>query len=89
MNLQWQERNRPLRLERRYEFSDYEKLRDFLDQAAKLSETKNLYPDIGFGKSYVNMTIHADEEDHHLHQSHREFAEELEQIMGQLSQTAK
>ena len=34
MNQQaWQERNRPARLERRYEFDDYESLRAFLEQA--------------------------------------------------------
>ena len=58
MNHQWQERRRPARLERRYEFDDYQSLRDFLDRAADLSEREGHYPDMGFGRDYVNMTIH-------------------------------
>lgn len=77
MGQSWVERKRPVRLEKRYEFSSYEELRDFLDQAAELSESKGLYPDMGFGKDYVNMTIHADE-DGTLKALHHEFAELLE-----------
>lgn len=79
MSQAWVERKRPERLEKRYEFSSYEELRDFLDQAAEISESKNLYPDMGFGKDYVNMTIHADD-DGSLKDRHHEFAELLEQL---------
>ena len=88
MSQVWVERKRPLRLEKRYEFDSYEILRDFLDRAAELSESQGLYPDMGFGKDYVNMTIHADDNEvltdkHHelaerLEQLHRQFVEELE-----------
>lgn len=78
MNDQWQERNRPNRLERRYEFPDYSTLRDFLDRAAELSETEGLYPDMGFGRDYVNITIHAEEGTHELGDKQRRFAERLE-----------
>ena len=84
MSESWVERKRPERLENRYEFSSYEELRDFLDQAAELSESKGLYPDMGFGKDYVNMTIHADE-DGALKPHHREFAELLEQLKHDFS----
>lgn len=57
----WKARKRPARLECRYLFSDYDSLRDFLDQAADLSEKDSYYPDMGFGRDYVNITIHAHE----------------------------
>ena len=79
MSQAWVERKRPERLEKRYEFQTYEELRDFLDEAAELSESKGLYPDMGFGKDYVNMTIHADD-DGTLKDRHREFAELIEQL---------
>lgn len=82
MGLQWQERNRPQRLEKRYEFLNYEELRNFLDLAADLSERKGLYPDMGFGRDYVNITIHADEDKQTLTQRHREFADYLEKLMS-------
>lgn len=61
MSHQWKERVRPVRLETRYEFTNYDALRDFLDAAAEVSESEGLYPDMGFGKDYVNATIHLSE----------------------------
>ena len=61
MSDNWQERSRPPRLERRYLFENYEKLRDFLDRAADLSEAEDYYPDMGFGRDYVNITIHVED----------------------------
>ncbi|MBF0256782.1 MAG: 4a-hydroxytetrahydrobiopterin dehydratase [Gammaproteobacteria bacterium] len=78
----WQERQRPGRLERRYLFEDYQQLRDFLDRAAALSEQHSLYPDMGFGRDYVNITIHADAEDGQLGDLHRQFAQWLDDLGG-------
>ncbi len=82
MATEWQERNRPNRLEKRYEFADYDALRDFLDAAADLSERENYYPDMGFGRDYVNITIHADDTDKSIRPAQREFAGALDQLRG-------
>lgn len=76
----WQERIRPARLEKRYEFDNYEALRAFLEDAANLSEQKNLFPDIGFGTTYANFTIHADEGSTELTDAQREFAVLLDEL---------
>ncbi|MFO8025893.1 4a-hydroxytetrahydrobiopterin dehydratase [Thiohalophilus sp.] len=81
MSQQWQERIRPPRLERRYEFSDYQSLRDFLDRAADVSEREGLYPDMGFGRDYVNVTIHADEESNELGEQHHRLAAEYDALL--------
>jgi len=80
MNNQWQERNRPVRLERRYEFQDYNTLREFLDRAADLSEREGLYPDMGFGRDYVNMTIHVDDGEEALGDNKHHFAQQLDRL---------
>lgn len=80
MSEQWQERQRPARLERRYRFESYGALRDFLERAAEISEREGLYPDIGFGRDYVNMTIHADEDSVSMGERQRRFAELIEAI---------
>lgn len=82
MSNQWQERSRPHRLERRYQFPDYATLRDFLDRAAELSERSGLYPDMGFGRDYVNVTIHADEGADELGVAQRRFAEQLDELQN-------
>jgi len=80
MKKEWQERVRPVRLERRYEFPDYETLRDFLDRAAEASEREDLYPDMGFGKDYVNITIHPAEGSEELDEEQRKFARMLDEL---------
>ncbi len=80
MNQHWQERTRPVRLEGRYEFQDYSTLRDFLDRAAELSEREGLYPDMGFGRDYVNITIHVEEGDEELGEIHHRLAKQLDQL---------
>tara|TARA_Y100001935_G_scaffold244940_1_gene237955 strand:+ start:11972 stop:12235 length:264 start_codon:yes stop_codon:yes gene_type:complete len=77
----WQERKRPVRLERRYEFPNYSELRDFLDEAAELSEARGYYPDMGFGTQYVNVTIHLDEDNDEITPEQRQFAKELDKLI--------
>ena len=59
----WNERSRPLRLERRVEFPTYELTRDFLDRLGELSEKRKRFPDISFGKTYVNLTLQPESEE--------------------------
>ena len=80
MSDQWKERARPPRLERKYLFDDYEELRDFLDRAADLSEREGYYPDMGFGRDYVNVTIHVEEGEEELGEAQRRFAVELDAL---------
>ena len=54
----WNERPSPTRLEGRFDFADYVSTREFLDSAAQLSKSVNVYPDVSFGRTYVNMTLH-------------------------------
>jgi pterin-4a-carbinolamine dehydratase len=80
MDHQWREKVRPARLERRYEFDDYSMLRDFLDRAADLSEVEGLYPDMGFGRDYVNMTIYANQDSDSLDERHHRLAAALDRL---------
>ncbi|MEO5344253.1 MAG: 4a-hydroxytetrahydrobiopterin dehydratase [Gammaproteobacteria bacterium SHHR-1] len=82
MSQNWQKRSRPERLERRYLFADYSRLRDFLDRAAELSEQQGLYPDMGFGRDYLNITIHADPDTGQLGPQEEGFARLLDDLGG-------
>lgn len=82
MKDQWQERNKPARLERRYLFEDYSTLRDFLERAAELSEGEDLFPDMGFGKDYANITIYGDGDNEELGDAHHHFAQELDKLFN-------
>jgi len=78
MKTDWKERKRPNRLEKQYQFEDYEVLRDFLDRAAELSEKEEYYPDIGFGRDYVNVTIYAPEDEEEVTEQQHQFAKQLD-----------
>lgn len=41
----------------RFDFGSYGQTRLFLDQLADLSKREEYYPDVSFGKTYVNITI--------------------------------
>ncbi|MFM8275903.1 MAG: 4a-hydroxytetrahydrobiopterin dehydratase [Cyanobium sp.] len=63
MNNPWNHRQRPERLERRLEFADYEATRLFLERLEALSQQTGRFPDISFGRTYVNLTIRPEQAD--------------------------
>ncbi len=63
MDQPWTQRARPDRLERRIEFDDYETTRTFLERLNALSEQEARFPDISFGRTYVNLTLRPEQED--------------------------
>jgi pterin-4a-carbinolamine dehydratase len=83
MSQNWLERSRPARLERRYEFESYQLLRAFLDCAAEISEREGFYPDMGFGRDYVNIMIHSDESGQSLDDKQRRYARLLDELCPQ------
>jgi pterin-4a-carbinolamine dehydratase len=53
----WKAVTSPPSLFRRFEFASYAYTREFLDGLALISEESRVYPDLGFGKTYVNVTL--------------------------------
>ena len=47
-------------LNRRFDFGSYADTRHFLDQMADLSRREDYYPNLSFGKTYVNISIDAE-----------------------------
>lgn len=66
MDQPWTPRPKPEqaeRLERRVEFGDYTTTRDFLERLNALCEAEQRFPDISFGRTYVNLTLRPETED--------------------------
>lgn len=76
----WIERKRPMRLERRIEFADYELTREFLDLTAEISEREGFYPDMNFGRTHVSITIHVNEGESEFDEAQLRFAKEVNQL---------
>ena len=80
MDQPWTQRPRPDRLERRIEFEDYESTRTFLERLNALAEQQGRFPDISFGRTYVNLTLRPDEGDS-LGEGEHHFATEIDDLL--------
>ncbi len=78
----WEKRGRPLRLEKRFEFQSYEKTRDFLDCLGELSEAVDRFPDISFGKTYVNITLRPDADDAEFNDLDYKFVDDIDGLLN-------
>ena len=56
----WNERESPLRIEKRFEFDNYSKISKFIEKIEKLCKEKDIYPNISFGKNFVSFSIFLD-----------------------------
>ncbi len=55
----WGKHERPPSLFRRFQFGTYSETRAFLDRLETLSKEVEYFPDISFGTTYANVTVHA------------------------------
>ncbi|MEB3323578.1 MAG: 4a-hydroxytetrahydrobiopterin dehydratase [Synechococcaceae cyanobacterium] len=81
MDQPWTPRQRPERLERRIEFEDYERTRAFLERLRELSERQGRYPDISFGRTYVNLTLRPDGEEEPVGAAEQTFAAAIDDLL--------
>lgn len=84
MKHQWHPRPKPHRvewLERRIEFEDYASNRAFLDRLNDLCEASGRYPDISFGRTYVNITLRAEAEGTTIGDADHAFAEAIDGLL--------
>ena len=56
----WNERESPLRIEKRFEFEQYSKISKFMEKIEKLCKERDIYPNISFGKNFVSISIFLD-----------------------------
>ena len=54
----WTEVEQPSSLYRRFEFAAYPEVRAFLHRLLGLSKETGLYPDLGFTRTHVNVTVY-------------------------------
>ena len=53
----WNERESPLRIEKRFEFAQYSKISKFIGKIEKLCKESDIYPNISFGTNFVSLSI--------------------------------
>ena len=74
----WNERESPLRIERRFEFEQYSKISKFMEKIEKLCKERDIYPNISFGKNFVSLTIFLDNKV--LSDKEKNFSKEIDKF---------
>ena len=74
----WNERKSPNRIEKRFEFDEYQLISKFMESLDYLCKEKNIFPNISFGKNFVSITIFFDCDE--ISPSERNFSIEIDKI---------
>ena len=53
----WNQRESPLRVEKRFEFDEYSRISKFMKLVDDLCKEKKIYPNISFAKNFVSITL--------------------------------
>lgn len=72
---------RPQSLERRVEFDTYADTRDFLERLNDLCEAHQRFPDISFGRTYVNLTLRPQQEEALVAPTDHAFAAAIDALL--------
>ena len=79
----WEERKSPLRLERRFEFDNYQQSSKFMKEIESLCTETNIYPNISFGSKFVSITIFSDLEEISIKE--KEFSNKISEKFAHLT----
>ena len=74
----WNERESPLRIEKRFEFEEYSKISKFMEKIEELCKEKDIYPNISFGKNFVSLSIFL--ENNEISKKEKEFSEDIDRF---------
>ena len=74
----WNERESPLRIEKRFEFEEYSKISKFIGKIEKLCKEKNIFPNISFGKNFVSLSIFLDTEE--ISSKEKDFSKDIDKF---------
>ena len=74
----WNERESPLRIEKRFEFEEYSKISKFMEKIDKSCKEKDIYPNISFGKNFVSLSIFL--ENKKLSDKEKDFSKDIDKF---------
>ena len=74
----WNERESPLRIEKRFEFEQYSKISKFMEKIEKLCKEKDIYPNISFGRNFVSLSIFLDNKE--ISEREKDFSKDIDKF---------
>ena len=77
----WNERESPLRIEKRFEFEQYSKISKFMKKIEKLCKEKDIFPNISFGKNFVSLSIFLDNQK--ISDKEKDFSKDIDKFYSE------
>ena len=74
----WNERESPLRIEKRFEFKQYSRISIFMRKIEKLCKDRDIYPNISFGKNFVSISIFLDNKE--ISDNEKDFSKDIDKL---------
>ena len=74
----WNERESPLRIEKKFEFEQYSKISNFMWIIEKLCKEIDIYPNISFGKNFVSLSIFLDNKE--ISEKEKNFSKDIDKF---------
>jgi len=74
----WNERESPLRIEKRFEFEQYSKISKFMEKIEKLCKESDIYPNISFGKNFVSLSIFLNKKE--ISDKEKDFSKDIDKF---------
>ena len=74
----WNERESPLRIEKRFEFEQYSKISKFIEKIEELCKERDIYPNISFGRNFVSLSIFLDNKK--ISDNEKDFSKDIDKF---------
>ncbi len=74
----WNERESPLRIEKRFEFEQYSKISKFMEKIEELCKESDIYPNISFGRNFVSLSIFLDNKE--TSDREKDFSKDIDKL---------
>ena len=80
--LMWNQRESPLRVEKRFEFEEYSRISKFMKMVDELCKLKKIYPNISFAKNFVSITLFLSSEK--LTKIEKDFSNQIDSFYSEI-----
>lgn len=85
----WKQKDRANTLEARFDFADFDVLRDFLDDVADVAENVGHHPNLSFGRDYASVIIYAQDQEKGLSETDFNLAQGIDEAFSKTQETAE
>lgn len=85
----WKQKDKAATLEARFDFANYDVLREFLDDVADVAENVGHHPNLSFGREHVSVIIYAQNQEDGLSEVDFNLAKGIDDAFSKTQESEK